>query len=619
MYKSGDLAEWRKDGNILFHGRKDNQVKMRGFRIETEEIERNIEQLKEVKKALIVPLEKNNQITYLIAFIINTAKLKTEKIKSFLSSRLPNYMIPYKFYFLKKIPVTVNGKTDIKKLLDIHNESEKKRTAEIDIVMPRTELQKKIYKTWQKILGRNDFGIHDDFFKSGGDSIKAIQFVNSYFLHKYNVSVQDLYNYPTIELFSKELTKKNKGSMNNLVYVEDHIKINSDMKKKNIKICGEEYKINNVLITDPEGFISIHILNSLKMLKKCNVYCLVSKKNIYNENKFKKNILEYYFPGKYKSLSEHNIFLVPGDICDMYLSMGKDNYNSLLNKIDTIYHYAPMLNFFGNYKDIEKVNVFGTENIIKFSLLSGAKLNYISTLSVSGRSLVAQTKNNPLFDENSLNIGQKYQDNIYVRSKLEAEKSILNNEKNGLIYSIFRLGNISERYNDGVFQRNIYDNWQHIILKILINLSVIPDTIFHTELDFTPVDYSSEFIIRLSQIKESENRIFHIKNQNTITFKKLFNLFQNYGINVSILKSISYKEFLKYINRIKHENEWELSMLGEEFNYDRIFGEDYQVDIKSEITQKYLSLLNLSWPEIDEAYIKKILDYWKKVGFISGV
>lgn len=116
MYRSGDLAKWCKDGNIEFVGRKDLQIKMRGLRIEVEEIEQNLMLNSIIKEAIVDLVEDSMGNQYLCSYIVSDVEFDKNDIIEELKRNIPEYMIPKLYIRLEKIPIKSNGKTDRSKL-----------------------------------------------------------------------------------------------------------------------------------------------------------------------------------------------------------------------------------------------------------------------------------------------------------------------------------------------------------------------------------------------------------------------------------------------------------------------------------------------------------------------
>jgi amino acid adenylation domain-containing protein len=177
LYKSGDLARYLPDGTIEFLGRSDYQVKVRGFRIEPEEIEMALGQHPAVREAVVLAREDaagNNRLTaYLIPGKKPTPTIT--ELRGFLDKKLPAYMVPSAFLFLDALPLTPNGKVDRKALPTAGT-----ARPELDVAFaaPRDPVEELLVGIWARVLGINNVGIHDNFFDLGGASIQTIKVSN---------------------------------------------------------------------------------------------------------------------------------------------------------------------------------------------------------------------------------------------------------------------------------------------------------------------------------------------------------------------------------------------------------------------------------------------------------
>jgi amino acid adenylation domain-containing protein len=168
FYRTGDLARWLVDGNIEFLGRIDQQVKIRGFRIELGEIESHLLVTEGINETTVIAREDNTGQKYLCAYIVSEKEMDIQAIENALSRTLPGYMIPAYFVQLDKMPLTPNGKIDRKAL------PMKEMKLEETYVAPGNETEEKMVEIWSEVLGikKEVIGIHDDFFKLGGNSLK---------------------------------------------------------------------------------------------------------------------------------------------------------------------------------------------------------------------------------------------------------------------------------------------------------------------------------------------------------------------------------------------------------------------------------------------------------------
>ncbi len=173
MYKTGDLARYRPDGNIEFLGRADHQVKIRGFRIELGEIEAALGQHPAVREAVVLAREDAPGEKRLVAYVVAGARAADDDdLRRFLKEKLPEYMVPAVFVLLDALPLMPNGKIDRRAL-----PAPDRSRPELDkaFVAPRTPTEELLAEIWAQLLDIERVGVHDNFFDLGGHSLLATQ------------------------------------------------------------------------------------------------------------------------------------------------------------------------------------------------------------------------------------------------------------------------------------------------------------------------------------------------------------------------------------------------------------------------------------------------------------
>ncbi|MFN6487000.1 MULTISPECIES: amino acid adenylation domain-containing protein [unclassified Nostoc] len=199
IYKTGDLAKWGSDGNLEYLGRIDEQIKLRGFRVELGEIESILLQHPSVKEAIVI-LYKTENNQSLIAYVTGITTDLSTQLKNHLKSRLPDYMIPAQIIVLNEFPLTPNGKVD-RKSLPAPN-----AVIEGLYEPPRNEVEQELAQIWSAILEHQDIGIHDNFFDLGGHSLLAIKLLNNIQqVFEQQLSLSSLFQNPTIAQLAKQL------------------------------------------------------------------------------------------------------------------------------------------------------------------------------------------------------------------------------------------------------------------------------------------------------------------------------------------------------------------------------------------------------------------------------
>ena len=212
LYKTGDLARRLVDGNLEFVGRIDEQIKVRGFRIELEEIRASLMRHPNVKDASVVVRGASAEDTRLVAYLVAETddELRSSDLRDYLKELLPEYMVPSAFVLLDELPLTPNGKIDYRALpkpegLDAGLKNQ--------YVAPQTDLEQLLEKIWHEVLGIEKIGVHDNFFDLGGHSLLMIQVQRKVreSLDR-ELSLVEMFKYPTIHLLSEWLKQDPDGA-----------------------------------------------------------------------------------------------------------------------------------------------------------------------------------------------------------------------------------------------------------------------------------------------------------------------------------------------------------------------------------------------------------------------
>ncbi len=174
LYRTGDLGVWLPDGNLEVIGRKDNQVKVRGYRVELGEIESVLDQHPSVRESAVIAREDDAGHKRLAAYVTSDNTVDITGLRTFLQGRLPEFMLPSTLAVLDQLPLTANGKIVRQALATMVEPS---TNADALTGLPDTPLQQTLVGIWQEVLGADRVGIHDNVFDLGGDSILIIQIV----------------------------------------------------------------------------------------------------------------------------------------------------------------------------------------------------------------------------------------------------------------------------------------------------------------------------------------------------------------------------------------------------------------------------------------------------------
>ena len=343
----------------------------------------------------------------------------------------------------------------------------------------------------------------------------------------FKISYSDIFKYNTIKELALKIdslsVKSNPFTDRNY----DFSNINKILQKNNLDNLNnlKENHVGNILLTGANGFLGAHLLNYLLLNSNSDIYCIIRKNSSQNTTEKLLDRLHYYFGNSLDSLLNKRFFIIQGDITESNMGVSQDDLNKLIQNTECIINCAADVKHYGYYSDFKKINLDAVKNIVEFAQKYNKKIVQISTISVSGNTLTDLAintndfLNETLFTEQDLNINQSLE-NVYVKTKYEAEKFIL--EKiyfENLDALILRIGNITNRYSDGVTQPNISENAFINRIKALQSLRTLPEYILDDYIEFSPVDLVSEAIVKSIVFHNNEFNILHIYNQNHVYIK----------------------------------------------------------------------------------------------------
>lgn len=608
LYKTGDLAYWREDGNIVYVGRNDFQVKIRGLRIELGEIENAICGVGGISQAVVV-VRKNTEGRQLICAFYTGTETEAKDIRSHIGKKLPKYMLPHICTHLDKMPMTTSGKINRKALPEVDLQN---ITNDTEFVAPETQMQKELCKLIELVLGTAPVGVTDDFFDLGGDSLKAIEFVSKAHNEGIYFNLQNVFDYPTVKALCEFIENGDKQVVS---FADvDFTEVNKVLEKNQVQYITTTQKSNvgNILLAGATGYLGIHVLADYLDNDNGIAYCLVRGKDKADSTKRMQKLLDFYFGNKYTNMNR--IEVICADLQKDNFGLIDTEYKELLSKIDTVINCAASVKHYGTYKYFYEVNVESVKNLINFCKKSNAKLIHTSTLTVSGNgfdgNLVETEKS---FNESDLYIGQPLE-NVYAHSKFEAEKAVLEAVADGLHVNIMRMGNLTNRLSDGVFQKNYESNAFLKRIKAMIELGVYPNSLADYEIEFTPIDESAAAVMRIVRNFSNQQTVFHISNPKVIKLETMFKLFNAMGYEINGIPYEDFENHLQIVSKqegMDHIFETFINDMDEndQLNYDS------NIRIENDFTVQYLKMLGFEWSDIGIEYLRKYVEYFKKIGY----
>ena len=602
-YRSGDLVRYNAEGEIEFFGRLDNQVKLRGLRVELDEIENVMNEFDGVLVSKVI-VRNNGSEDYLAGFFTAEKPVDVAALTEYMKSKLAAYMVPAAILALDEMPLTVNGKIDKKRL-----PATEVTAAAREYTAPETPVETEFCNKFAEILNLDRVGALDNFFEIGGTSLSATKVVMFALTKGYNIVYKDVFDNPTpreLAAFIEGGTRVNAGKEQPTEY--DYADVNTALSK-NIMENADNIRpreLGNIILTGATGFLGVHILRSFLEDYDGKVYCLMRRGTYDTCERRLMNMLMYYFDNPFAKQFGTRVFCIEGDITDKEtLSAIKDTDAA------TVINCAACVKHFTNDDILDRVNVGGVKNLIDVCAESGKRLVQISTTSVAGEGGIEDAER--LIHENELYFGQRL-DNDYVRTKFLAERAVLEaRARRGLDGMVIRVGNLMSRLSDGEFQINYITNGFMRSLKAYKNLGMFPITALEAPAEFSPIDSTAGAILALTA-SESEFCVFHAYNDHIINMADVIYAMKDYGFDIEIVSEERFSEALSEAAKDESMADAVLGLVA----YDS-GSEDAVIALGSDnrFTKNVLYRLRYKWPITDNKYLANAIEALDTLSFFE--
>jgi amino acid adenylation domain-containing protein len=538
IYKSGDYAKWLPDGNVVILGRTDHQIKLRGLRIELGEIENVMLKVEGMKKVVIL-IRKINDREHLCAYYTADREIAAEDLKAEISKSLTQYMVPTAYLQLKEMPMTPNGKTDVKALPN------PELAGVGEYVAPANDTEQTICDIFAGILKMEKVGATDSFFELGGTSLAVMQIVVQAEKAGLHVAYRDVFDNPSPRQLARFVTGEVVEDSHDEVSDYDYTAINNLLQRNTLKnfLSGERRQLGNVLLTGATGYLGIHILRELIDSDAETIYCLVRGKTAEKAENRLRTLLYYYFGKSFKELFGERLQIILGDVTEDLTEKC-----SIFNvQFSTLFNCAAIVKHFSEGTEIEDVNIGGAQRCVEYCIKTGARLIHISTASTRG--IWTGEPKDDVFTEQELYIGQ-YLNNKYIYSKFMAERLILEAiALHGLDAKIMRVGNLAARSTDGEFQANFSTNSFMGRIRVFNMLGCCSYAMAASKVEFSPINEVSRAIVCLATTPKACT-VFHPYNNHVQFLGDVLNGLSAVGEGVRFVELEAFNEAM---NRAKDD------------------------------------------------------------------
>jgi amino acid adenylation domain-containing protein len=599
IYKSGDYAKWLPDGDVVILGRTDHQIKLRGLRIELGEIENVMLKVEGLKKVVIL-IRKINDKEHLCAYYTADREIAPDALKAEISKSLTQYMVPTAYLQLKEMPMTPNGKTDVKAL------PEPELAISSAYVEPANDTERTFCDIFADILQMDKVGATDNFFELGGTSLVVTRVIIDADKAGLHVAYGDVFANPTPRKLARLITGESGNEADDEVTGFDYSAINAVLEKNTLESFrqGERQPLGNVLLTGATGYLGIHILRELIDSDAENIYCLVRGKSQEAAEGRLRTLLFYYFSDAFKDLFGKRLHIVLGDVTS-------DFAEDL--QVDTIFNCAAIVKHFSEGTEIEDVNIGGAQRCVDYCLKTGAKLVHISTASTRG--LWAGEVKSDIYTEQRLYMGQ-FLGNKYIYSKFMAERLILDAVAHkGLSAKIMRVGNLAARSTDGEFQANFATNSFMGRIKVYNMLGCCPHSMRNKQVEFSPINEVSRAIVLLSTTPK-ECTVFHPYNIHGQFLGDVLTGLLSVGDGVRFVEQ---EEFAAAMDLAKEDPQKAKQMSSLLAYQDMAHGQK-TTDVKrdNDYTTQVLYRLDFAWSPTSWDYVERMLTAISSLGFFDA-
>ena len=447
MYRTGDLGRWRPDGQLEPAGRVDDQVKVRGYRVEPGEIAAVLAQHPDLAQAAVVARQDHRGDTVLVAYVVpeDDREVYPVDLRSHLAAVLPSHMVPSAFVVLGGLPLTKNGKLDKQAL-----PSPAFAPEAADDTEPRTPQEQLLCSLFAEALGLPRVGIHAGFFDLGGHSLLAARLV--FKLRKVldrEIDVQTLFAHPSVAELARALATDSDAAADGtngpdgadgaedgadqtlgrlLASVAGDVPAAETLRGLPRAATAEGAAPGGILLTGATGYFGAFLLDELLNQTTAHIWCLVrAADEDHGMERIQRSLARF---DRWTPAAAARISAIPGDLSQPLLGLGEDGFSRLAGTVDAIYHSAAYVNIMLPFASVRTANVDGTREILRLATTSTLKtVHLISTDADLGDTLDS--------DATAAEV------NGYVLSKRLSEQLVLRARERGLPASVYRMPRLS--------------------------------------------------------------------------------------------------------------------------------------------------------------------------------
>jgi len=465
LYRTGDLVHQAPDGLLYFVGRLDGQVKIGGVRVELGEVEHALAEHPGVDRAAVA-IEKSGAGDRLVAYVVSTGDPSPAELKEHMLGLLPKSAVPGRFVFLDDLPLTHNGKLDRKRLAAMVE-------ATAGEALGDSPAETGLYEIWRDLLGRDGFGLDDDFFSLGGDSLLVAHMVFDVTARfDRRISLHDVYDTPTIRqlaavLNGEQPAEQETSREEELALAEGDRRLLDDLERASGRRRAT-IAADRVLVTGATGFVGAHLVAELMARTDGEVLFLARDGDDAEAGERLRGTMSSY--GIWDDSFGARLRPVAGDLEAEGLGLSAADRADLVRDVDAIVHCAGMVDFLHGYRRHRPANVEGTAALMRLAAEGSQRLHHVSSASVGG-------------------VGEPPPDG-YGLSKWVGERLAERATERGHEVVVYRLGEVMPHSGTGVPNARALSS---LLIGSCLTLGIYPAELM--SLDYSPADWVAEAMV----------------------------------------------------------------------------------------------------------------------------